>query len=80
VSSVWTFIKSEPAVILAVLGAVIGVLASFGLALSAPQTSAVTALVTLVVGVLTRSVVTSPATAESLLPPIVYSADNPNPK
>jgi hypothetical protein len=80
VSSVWDFIKSEPAVIIAVLGACIAVLASFGLALSATQVSAVTALVTVVVGILTRQVVTSPRTVEDLLPPIVYSADRANPK
>lgn len=78
--SLWDFVKSEPAVIIAVLGAVISVLASFGLALTAEQTSAVTALVTVIVGILTRQVVSSPRTVEALLPPIVYSTDNPNPK
>lgn len=51
-------LKTEPSVIVSLVAAVIGVATSFGFDLSAEQTAAVMALVTVVAGLVTRSKVT----------------------
>lgn len=78
--SIWSWVKTQPALFFALLGAVISVLASFGLALSVPQITAVTALVQIGVGVVTRQVVWPDAHVQELLPPVVYSSDVKGPK
>lgn len=54
----WSYIKSEPAVLLAVLGAAIDVGTAFGLELTAKQIAAIGALTALVLGLVTRQLVT----------------------
>jgi len=50
--------KTEPAIIISLVAAIIGLAASFGLSLTKEQTTAVMALVTLLAGLVTRSKVT----------------------
>ena len=47
--------KTEPAVITALVAAVLGLAAAFGLPLTQEQTAAVMAVVTILVGLVTRS-------------------------
>ena len=51
-------LKSEPAVVISFVGAVLALLVSFGFALTKEQTVALMAVVTLGVGFVTRSQVT----------------------
>lgn len=50
--------KTEPAIIIALAAAVLGLAASFGLPLTQEQTAAVMAVVTILAGLVTRSKVT----------------------
>ena len=47
--------KTEPAVIIALVAAVLGLAAAFGLPLTQEQTAAVMAVVTILAGLVTRS-------------------------
>lgn len=51
-------IKNEPALVTTTVAALLGLLAAFGLDLSAEQTSAITTIATLAAGILTRTQVT----------------------
>ena len=57
-------IKTEPAILVALVGAVIAVAVAFGLKLEPAQNAAIMALVTMGVGIVTRSRVTP-------VPPVV---------
>lgn len=50
--------RTEPAIIISLVAAVLGLAASFGLSLTADQTAAVMALVTILAGLVTRTKVT----------------------
>jgi uncharacterized membrane protein len=50
--------NNEPAVIVSLVAAILGLAASFGLNLSADQTAAIMAVVTIVAGLVIRSKVT----------------------
>lgn len=50
--------KTEPAVIVALVAACLGLAASFGLSLTKDQTAAIMAVVTILAGLVTRSRVT----------------------
>jgi hypothetical protein len=56
--ALWARIKTEPAVLLSLLGAAFAVAASFGLSLSKEQTGAITGFVVILLGVITRQSVT----------------------
>ena len=55
--------RQEPAMVVALLGSVLALLAAFGLSLTAEQTGALMAVVSAVLGLLTRSLV-SPVVSE----------------
>jgi len=50
--------KNEPAIIIALVAACLGLAASFGLSLTQEQTAAIMAVATLLAGLVTRSKVT----------------------
>ena len=52
------YIKREPAVLLSLLGAAFAMFAAFGLSLTTEQTAAITAVVVVVLGIVTRQTVT----------------------
>lgn len=56
--ALWARIKTEPAVLLSLLGAGFAMFASFGLSLSKDQTTTVTAFVIVLLGFITRQSVT----------------------
>lgn len=72
-----TIFGREPAAIAAFIGAIIALLTSFGLHLTAEQIGSIMAVVTLLLGLIVRSVVT-PTTAPKLDPgTAVISTKNP---
>lgn len=60
----WNYIKSEPAVVIALIGAALTVAVAFGVSLSDAQLGAISAFVTVLVGFVTRSQVTPAVPAE----------------
>lgn len=50
--------KTEPAILIALVAACLGLAAAFGLSLTQEQTAAIMALVTILAGLVTRSKVT----------------------
>lgn len=52
------YVKKEPAILIALLGAVFALFAAFGLALTTEQTGAITAVVIIILGIVTRQSVT----------------------
>jgi hypothetical protein len=48
-------LKTEPAIIVSLVAAILGLAASFGLSLSQEQTAAIMAVVTILAGLVTRS-------------------------
>jgi hypothetical protein len=58
VSAIVAYVKREPAVLLALLGALFALGAAFGLSLTTEQTGAITAVVIVILGIVTRQSVT----------------------
>jgi len=59
-------IKNNPAIIIGIITAVLGLLVSFGLQISADQKAAILALGSVLAGLVTRQFVTGPVTAAKL--------------
>lgn len=57
----WSYLKSEPAAVMALLGALIALAVAFGLQLTPKQVGAINAVVAILLGFVTRSRV-SPVT------------------
>lgn len=66
-SGIGTLWGREPAMVVAFVGAVITLLVAFGLNLTDQQIGAIIAVVTLLLGLITRSQVSSPATVAKLI-------------
>ena len=62
--SIWNLWGRNPAMVLALVGAVISLGVAFGLELTAEQTGAILALVQIILGLITRSQVTPTATLD----------------
>lgn len=64
--SVWNLWGREPAMVVAGVQAILGLLLSFGLQLTTEQVGAILALTAVALGLITRTQVTSPATMEKI--------------
>ena len=61
--------EREPAIILGLVNTALALILSFGVSLSADQIGAILAFSSALIALITRQVVTSPATRSTLLPP-----------